>query len=112
MRNHKSLSPEDLARKGPDKIALMVASEFYRAAEGARYANDVTACFHRARELMGVLETMALPDEIAADMRPVYASCRASLLEKVARQDVSEIRAIAGDFAQRFDWFGKRLCSI
>ena len=87
----------------------MVASEFYRAASGADYRADVLACFARARELMGVLETITLPMDIAADLPPVYRACRSSLLEKVAEQNSGEIREISEDFAQRFDLFGKRL---
>jgi hypothetical protein len=109
MRNHKSITVEVLAQKGPSKIALMVASEFYRAASGSDYHADVASCFDRARELMGVLETIPLPSDIASDLRPIYNACRASLLEKVAQQEPGQIREIAEDFAHRFDLFGKRL---
>jgi hypothetical protein len=109
MRNHKSITVETLSEKGPSRIALMVASEFYRAASGADYRSDVASCFDRARELMGVLETIPLPADIASDLRPIYTACRAALLEKVIQQEPEEIREIAEDFAQRFDLFGKRL---
>jgi len=109
MRNHKSITVESLSQKGPSKIALMVASEFYRASSGADYKADVLICFDRARELMGVLETIAMPNDIAADLAPLYRACRFSLLEKVAQQDSGEIKEISEDFGQRFDLFGKRL---
>jgi len=109
MKNHKSLTIEGLTDKGPSKIALMVASEFYRAAAGADYPADVASCFKRARELMGVLETIPLPEDIASDLRSIYTACRETLLDKVARQPSEEVKEIAEDFAQRFDLFGKRL---
>jgi hypothetical protein len=87
----------------------MVASEFYRAASGADYRSDVSACFDRARELMGVLETIPMPADIASDLRPLYTACRATLLEKIIAQQPEEIKGISEDFAQRFDLFGKRL---
>jgi len=79
------------------------------AASGAEYRSDVASCFDRARELMGVLETIPLPVDIAVDLRPIYTACRASLLEKVTQQEPGQIKEIAEDFAQRFDLFGKRL---
>lgn len=109
MRNHKSLTVEGLLQKGPSKIALMVASEFYRAASGADYRSDVASCFDRARELMGVLETIPMPTDIASDLRPIYTACRAVLLDQVVLQEPKQIKEIAEDIAQRFDLFGKRL---
>jgi hypothetical protein len=109
MRNHKSLTVESLSQKGPSKIAYMVASEFHRAASGADYRDDVASCFDRARELMGVLETIELPSDIARDLTPLYRACRSSLLEKVAQGEPGEIKEIAQDFAQRFDLLGVRL---
>ena len=75
MRNHKSLKPDDLIRRGPAKIALMVASEFIRASSGAEFKSDVIRCYDRGRELMGVLETVLLDEETGLYLKPFYREC-------------------------------------
>jgi hypothetical protein len=76
MRAHRSLTPEDVLKHGRSKVALMVASEFWRAKEGSKYSKDVSLCYDRARELMGVLETCDLGEATAAYLKPYYYECR------------------------------------
>jgi hypothetical protein len=75
MRNHKSLKPDDLIKRGPAKIALMVASEFIRASTGSEFRSDVVRCYDRGRELMGVLETVLLSEEAGVYLKPFYQEC-------------------------------------
>ena len=80
MKAHKGLSRRDVLRRGPAQIALMAASEFSRAASRKHDPENVRACFRRARELLGVLETAPLPPAAARRLRPLYRlSCESSL---------------------------------
>ena len=54
MRFHPSLTIDSVARHGAARVALMVASEFWRASNDAEFSADVLSCYERARELMGV----------------------------------------------------------
>ncbi len=75
MNAHRSLSRLDVLKYSPDKISMMVASEFLRASARAQYPSIVSGCFDRAWELMGILETIALDANVAQDLSPVYRRC-------------------------------------
>jgi len=66
------LTRKDILRYTPDKIALMIASEFTRAANRAERIENVVACYERARELMGILETVSLAAVVSRRLRPIY----------------------------------------
>ena len=80
MRLHRSLTPEAFIQKGPSRMALMIASEFWRAKEGAEFHDDVRSCYERARELMGVFETVVMSADVCADLRSFFWECRATEL--------------------------------
>ncbi len=81
MKAHKGLSRRDVLRRGPARVALMAASEFSRAASRKHDQKNVLACFRRARELLGILETAPLPEAAARRLRPLYRlACESSLL--------------------------------
>lgn len=73
MNAHKNMSRLDVLRHGPEKIAKMAASEFYRAANRASQPDSVRACLARGRELMGILETQRLPEPAAKRLKPIFA---------------------------------------
>jgi hypothetical protein len=103
MRNHKSLKPEDLIKRGPEKIALMVASEFIRASTGSEFKSDVIRCYHRGRELMGVLETVSLSEETGAYLKPFYEECIESSLLKDERLDPAFVKSFGLHIADAFE---------
>jgi hypothetical protein len=90
----------------PEKVALMVASEFWRAVDVATHPENVNACFARAGELLAILETMTFKDPVAQSLRPLFVACRAEVLEKVSHEPPDQIKEICADFAQRFDLIG------
>ena len=71
MKAHRSLHRVDVLKYGPDQIAMMVASEFLRASERTQYASIANNCFERALELMGILETIPLNEDVAQAERVV-----------------------------------------
>jgi len=73
MMAHRSLTRRDIVEKGPAQIALMVASEFGRASSRAVHRGNVLSCYARARELMGILETLPLPKTVGARLKPLFA---------------------------------------
>ncbi len=80
MKAHQGLSRRDVIGYGPAKIALMAASEFSRAVSRKHNRENVLACFRRARELLGILETMLLPAVAMRRLRPLYQlACERSL---------------------------------
>ena len=87
MKAHKGLSRRDVLRYGPAKIALMAASEFSRAASRKHEQKNVLACFQRARELLGILETTTLPAAAARRLKPLYRLARESSLFSARRMD-------------------------
>lgn len=76
MRFHKAVVSSDLVERGPAKLAMMVASEFWRARAGAEFRDEAVRALWRARELMGVLETVNLPQAISNRLLPYYRECR------------------------------------
>lgn len=103
MRVHRSLQPDELFRRGPQKMALMVASEFYRASSGSDYRDDVIACYDRARELMGVLETFPLGPEAGSYLKPYYSECRKTELLRDDRLTPDYVKTFGVRLAEAFE---------
>jgi hypothetical protein len=106
MKAHRSLAREDVLKYPPEKVALMVASEFWRAVDVASHPENVNACFARAGELLKILETMPMHEPVVSSLRPLFIACRAEMLEKVLREPPDQIKEICADFAERFDLIG------
>lgn len=103
MKYHPSITRAHLLSKGPAAIALMVASEFGRASNRNTHEQNVLACYHRARELMGVLETLSLPLPVCKQLKPLFdrSSERELLLQKRLTPDF--IRKSCAEIADAFN---------
>ncbi len=103
MKVHRSLTRSQLIQKGPAHIAMMVASEFTRAAKWAAQPDSVRSCYNRARELMGVLETIRLPSDIGLSLKPFFD--QASERELMSDKCVSSkwVTSHCTAFAQAFE---------
>jgi hypothetical protein len=113
MNAHRSLKRLDVTKYPVDKIALMVASEFLRASDRAHYITIVTGCFHRARELMGILETIDLNSDVAAELRPAYELCREKDLFVADRLAAPEgVREFSLKLAEAFEAAAHKLKGI
>ena len=110
MRFHKSVTSGDLINRGPSKVAMMVDSEFWRACPGAEFPSQAVRALWKARELMGVLEMMELPDRVSQLLRPHYDRCRLQAtfdrLESLSAKDIQEF---SGQLAEAFDEAAKEL---
>jgi hypothetical protein len=103
MRFHKSSTTTDLLKRGPSKLAMMVASEFWRAREGAEFREDAVRCLWRARELMGVLEIMDLPESIGLMLLPCYVECSLKSMFNENRLTPSAIQEFSARLGEIFD---------
>jgi hypothetical protein len=103
VRAHRSLQPADVIKYGPSRIALMVASEFWRAAGGAKYRADVVACYGRARELMGILETVPFNEQVAAMLQPYYRKCIEKDLLRESRMSPKAVESFSREVAEAFE---------
>ena len=101
MNAHKNLARADVVRYGPQKIALMAASEFHRAAKRATHTEAVQACFSRGRELMGILETQRIPTRAARRLKPIFI--RASLHQLQINVPPEQLAKIAGEIAYELE---------
>ena len=93
----------DVLKYGPDQIAMMVASEFLRASERTQYASIANNCFERARELMGILETIPLTEDVAQELSPVYGRCTRDQLMIDDRMPLERVRKISLEVASAFE---------
>ena|ERR1700687_5391071 len=110
MNAHRSLQRLDVLRYPVDQIALMIASEFLRAGSRAQYPQIVEGCFHRARELMGILETIELHPAVACDLRPYYEKCSERELfvsNRITSPD--HVRLLSQDLAEAFESASEKL---
>jgi len=107
MNAHRSLQRLDVLKYPSSKIASMVASEFFRAAGRAQYPQIVQGCFSRARELMGLLETLPLDEQTVASLKPVYDEFSRKSLE--AQQSPSAIQTFAAQMAEVFEQTSMRM---
>src|ERR1035438_6384593 len=103
MQAHRSLQRTDVTKYPATQIALMVASEFLRASSRAQYPQIVHGCFARARELMGILETIALGADVAAELKPIYGRCTEDQLMVADRLPIESVRALSQNLAQAFE---------
>jgi len=94
MKAHPSLTRQHVLAKGPDAIALMIASEFGRAANRSRHRENVLSCYRRARELMGILETISLPADVSQQLKPWY--------QKATEQELLTEERLHPDWVQKF----------
>jgi hypothetical protein len=98
---HKNLPRRDVMRHGAEKIALMAASEFHRAAKRSHSMESVQASFERGRELMGILETISIPDRAARRLKVIFA--RASLNQLQTNLPQDRIAKIANEIADELE---------
>jgi hypothetical protein len=103
MQAHRSLQRTDVTKYPATQIALMVASEFLRASSRAQYPQIVHGCFARARELMGILETMTLEENVAVALKPIYELCTEDKLMVADQLPVDAVRTMSQNFAQSFE---------
>ncbi len=103
MRFHKSSVSSDLLARGPAVVARMVASEFWRAREGAEFPESVVRCYWRARELMGVLEVADLPEAVSQALLPSYIECGLKTMFSKDRLTPSAIQAFSSRLGEAFD---------
>ena len=103
MRFHKSSTTTSLIERGPSILARMVASEFWRAREGADFREDAVRCLKRARELMGVLEIINLPEPTIQKLLPAYEECRLDSMFLEERLTPSAIQEFSSRLGEIFD---------
>ena len=109
MRFHKSSTTTDLLKRGPSKLAMMVASEFWRAREGAEFREDAVRCLWRARELMGVLEIADLPEPIGRMLLPCYIECSLKSMFSAERLTPTAIQEFSSRLGEIFDHAAQEL---
>ncbi len=103
MRFHKSSTSSDIVARGPAAVSMMIASEFWRARAGAEFQADAVRCFWRARELMGVLEMINLPESTGQKLLPYYSECKLNLMFRPEQLTVSGIMAFSSRMAEAFE---------
>lgn len=103
MNAHKGLTRLQLLKYPAEKIGLMVASEFLRASDKAKYPQIVRSSFARAKELMGVLETTDLTPTSAAYLQPYYGRCTEAQLRVSEQTSPEELRAFCLELAHAFE---------
>jgi hypothetical protein len=103
MRFHKTSVTSDLLKRGPSKIAMMIASEFWRASNGAEFKEEAVRALWRARELMGVLEIANLPDSVSQALLPYYAECSLKSMFQEERLQPAPLQAFSSRLGEAFD---------
>jgi len=103
MNAHRSLRRTDVTKYPVTQVALMVASEFLRASTRAQYPDIVRGCIHRARELMGILETMTMDDIVATELKPIYERCTEDNIMISEKLPAESIRQFTEALAQAFE---------
>ncbi len=109
MRFHRSSMTTDLLRRGPSKLAMMVASEFWRAKGGAEFREEAVRCLWRARELMGVLEIVDLPESVGQKLLPYYKECNLKSMFSEERLTPSAIQEFGSRLGEIFDRVAQEL---
>lgn len=109
MRFHKTSVSADLVQRGASKLARMVASEFWRARDGAEYRDEAVHALWRARELMGVLETVNLPEPITQQLLPYYAECNLKSMFSEERLTPPALYSFGTRLAEAFDHAAQEL---
>ena len=90
-------------------MAMMVASEFWRARGGAEFREDAVRCLWRARELMGVLEIMDLPESVGQKLLPYYAECSLKSMFSESRLTQPAIEEFGTRLGEAFDRVAQEL---
>lgn len=111
MKAHRNLTRHHIRSKGPAAISLMIVSEFERAANRSVHRDNVIHCYARARELMGILETMSLPAAISRRLKPIFA--RSSEQELLAEKRLTPlfVQKCSLEIAATFNWAASALSS-
>src|SRR5438552_2779979 len=102
MKYHPSLSRQYVLSKGPQAMALMIASEFGRAANRSDHRDNVLKCYGRARELMGVLETLLLPFSVSLRLKPWYEKSQENELLLDERLQPAYVQQFCSEAAAEF----------
>jgi hypothetical protein len=87
----------------------MVASEFWRAHAGSEFRDDAIRCLWRARELMGVLEIIDLPETISQKLVPYYSECNLKSMFKDERLTPAGIQEFSSRLGNMFDQIAQEL---
>ena len=103
MKYHPSLTRLYVLNKGPQAMALMIASEFGRAANRSEHRDNVMKCYSRARELMGILETLLLPVSVSQRLEPWYEKCQEIELLSAERLQPSYVQQFCTQAAVEFN---------
>jgi len=103
MKAHPSLTRQYVLSKGPQAMALMIASEFGRAANRSEHRDNVLKCYGRARELMGVLETFLLPVSVSQRLKPWYEKSRENELLLDERLQPAYVQQLCSQAATEFN---------
>jgi hypothetical protein len=109
MKAHPSLTRQSIRDKGPSAMALMIASEFGRAANRSEHRENVVRCYARARELMGILETVSLPDAVSARLKPWYDQSTEQSLLKEEHLQPAWIQNFCNQAASEFNTIASNL---
>jgi len=109
MKALKSLSREQVCAKGPSAIALMIASEFGRAVNRREHRDNVLGCYSRARELMGILETVRLPPLVSTRLKPLFDKSTERELMSEDHLQPDWIQKFCGEAAAEFNEAASKL---
>src|SRR5690349_14515064 len=102
----------DIAGRTPDAIALMIASEFSRAASRSAHRDNVLNCYARAQELLGIMETLALSEEAASYLQPLYRQCASKSLMSESHLTPEFIEHLGTHLAEAFQLAAKKLSAF
>jgi hypothetical protein len=109
MRYHPSQTPDGLRRRGPAHLALQVASEFWRIQEGAEFCDDSIQSYHRARELMEVLEGCLMSAEVVSYVKPFYLECGIDHPLVKGQLTMDDTKRFGQRLAEAFEMTAKKL---
>jgi hypothetical protein len=112
LNSHPGLTRQDVMKYGPAKMLLMAASEFWRAGDLATHPEKVKGCLSRAQELLGLVETVELPEDAARMLQPYMARCRNEILLRIAQEPPDAIREICQDYAERFELMAQAMKEV
>ena len=99
----------DIAQRSPDVIALMIASEFSRAASRCAHRDNVLKCYARAQELFGVMETLPLSEETALLFHSLYRQCASDRLVAEAYLAPEIVEKLGTELAEAFQRVAEKL---
>jgi hypothetical protein len=109
MNAHRSMQRSDIAQREPGVIALMIASEFSRAASRSAHRDNVLNCYARAQELFGIMETLPLSEEAASLFQPLYRECASNRLVAEPRLVPEIVEELGTRLAEAFQSAAEKL---